>query len=286
MNRLHALAALMTLALTASACGSGGQTAPSAPAAATAAAEAAGAAQQKAAKVVIGTSTTYPKVFYIDEKGNLTGFDVELVKEIDKRLPDYEFELQAMDFTNLLLSLETRKIDVIAAQMLRTKEREQKYLFNKEPYTYRQTKIIVSKDNNSPIKTLDDLKGKKVLTNATSAQAVLLENYNKAHDNALSIVYQSGAADDAVSQLASGRVDATLAADFTLSLIDPQGKLKSVGGALDSSEVLYVFRKDDPAEQKLADAFDKALQAIRSDGTLTRLSERWLGADYTKSPAP
>ncbi|BBI32741.1 transporter substrate-binding domain-containing protein [Cohnella abietis] len=236
----------------------------------------------KVKKVIVGTSTTYPKVFFVDEKGNLTGFDVELVKEIDKRLPEYEFELQAMDFTNLLLSLETKKIDFIAAEMVRNAEREQKYLFNKEPYAFRKTKIIVSKENTGSFQTLDDLKGKKVLTNATSAQATLLENYNKSHDNAITIVYQSGAINDTVSQIASGRVDATLGADFTLPLIDPEGKLKTTGDPIESSDVRFVFRKDDAEEQKLADAIDKALQEIKAEGTLSKLSIEWLGADFTK----
>src|SRR5690348_2218330 len=43
-------------------------------------------------KIIVGTGTKFPKVCFIDENGKLTGFDVELVKEIDKRLPDYEFE--------------------------------------------------------------------------------------------------------------------------------------------------------------------------------------------------
>lgn len=65
----------------------------------------------------MGTGTGFPKVCYIDENGKLTGFDVELIKEIDNRLPEYEFELQTMDFSNLLLSLETKKIDLVAHVM-------------------------------------------------------------------------------------------------------------------------------------------------------------------------
>jgi L-cystine transport system substrate-binding protein len=62
-------------------------------------------------KIVVGTGSQFPKVAFLDDSGKLTGFDVELVREIDKRLPEYEFELQVLDFTNILLSLETKKID-------------------------------------------------------------------------------------------------------------------------------------------------------------------------------
>ncbi|WP_219838514.1 transporter substrate-binding domain-containing protein [Paenibacillus sp. R14(2021)] len=233
-------------------------------------------------KIIVGTGTQFPKVCFLDENGKLTGFDVELVKEIDKRLPGYEFEFQTLDFSNLLLSLETKKIDFVAHEMEQNPDRAKKYLFNKEAYAHWKTKIIAPKGSGAAFKTLDDLKGKKVLTTATSAEATLLENYNKSHDNAISIVYTNGAANDTVNQLTTGRVAATLGADFTLSLIDPQGKLESVGDALEEADVQFVFRKDDPDEQQLADAVDGALKAIKSDGTLSKLSIQWLGADYTQ----
>ncbi|MEO3946244.1 transporter substrate-binding domain-containing protein [Gorillibacterium sp. CAU 1737] len=232
-------------------------------------------------KIIVGTGTGFPKVAFLDESGKLTGYDVELVREIDKRLPEYEFELQTMDFSNLLLSLETKKIDFVAHEMEKNPEREQKYLFNKEPYAHWRNKIVVAKDNNA-IQSLDDLAGKKVLTSATSAQAQILENYNKEHDKKIEIVYQSGTANDVVTQITSGRVDATLAADFTLSLIDPQSKLKTTGDSLSEADILFVFRKGDADSQKLADAIDGAIKAIKEDGTLSRLSKEWLGDDFTQ----
>ncbi|MET3846278.1 L-cystine transport system substrate-binding protein [Paenibacillus sp. OAE614] len=241
---------------------------------------AANAAGGAVKKIVVGTGTAFPKICFIDENGKLTGFDVELVREIDKRLPDYEFDIQTQEFSNLLLSLETRKIDFVAHEMEKNPERTEKYLFNKEPYAHWRNKIIVAKDNDS-IHSLDDLKGKKVLTGATSAEAQILENYNKEHDNAIQIVYQNGAANDTVNQITTGRVDATIGADFSLPLIDPQGKLKVTGDDLSEHDILFVFRKDDPEEQKLADAVDGAIKELKQDGTLGKLSKEWLGSDFT-----
>ncbi|WP_317972251.1 transporter substrate-binding domain-containing protein [Paenibacillus sp. CCS19] len=245
-----------------------------------AAADTTAASSGKVTKIVVGTGTGFPQVCFLDENGKLTGFDVELVREVDKRLPEYEFDLQTMEFSNLLLSLETKKIDFVAHEMEKNPEREQKYLFNSEPYAHWRNKIVVAKDNNS-IQTLDDLAGKKVLTGATSAEAQILENYNKDHDKKIDIVYQSGTTNDTVAQITSGRVDATLAADFTLSLIDPQTKLKTVGDGLSEADILFVFRKDDPDSKKLSDAIDGALKDIKADGTLGKLSEQWLGGDFT-----
>ncbi|UNK19487.1 transporter substrate-binding domain-containing protein [Paenibacillus sp. N3/727] len=238
------------------------------------------AAEGNVKKIVVGTGTAFPKICFIDENGKLTGFDVELVREIDQRLPEYEFDLQTQEFSNLLLSLETKKIDFVAHEMEKNPERTEKYLFNKEPYAYWKNKIIVGKDNNT-IQSLDDLKGKKVLTGATSAAAQILENYNKENNNAINIVYQNGAANDTVSQITTGRVDATIGSDFALPLIDPQGKLKTTGDLLTKADILFVYRKGDPEGQKLADAIDGAIKELKQDGTLAKLSKEWLGADFT-----
>lgn len=240
----------------------------------------ASAASGEVKKIIVGTGTGFPKVCFIDENGKLTGFDVELVREIDNRLAAYEFEFQTQEFSNLLLSLETKKIDFVAHEMEKNPERSEKYLFNKEPYAHWRNKIIVAKDNDT-IHSLDDLKGKKVLTSATSAQAQILENYNKENNNVIEIVYQNGAANDTVSQVTSGRVDATLGADFSLSLIDPQGKLKTTGEELSQADILFVFRKDDPEGQKLSDAIDGVIKELKADGTLGKLSKEWLGEDFT-----
>lgn len=282
MKKIRLLFAALVLVIVTAGCGSttsnNGSSGQNAESAANATSGGSGSAGAK--KIIVGTGTAFQKVCYIDENGKLTGFDVELVREIDKRLPDYEFEFQTMEFSNLLLSLETNKIDFVAHEMEKNPEREQKYLFNKEPYAFWKNKTIVAKDNNS-IQTLDDLAGKKVLTSATSAAAQILENYNKQHEQKIDIVYQNGGANDTVTQITSGRVDATIGADFTLSLIDPQSKLKTVGDSLSAADILFVFRKNDPDAQKLADDIDAALKEIKADGTLGKLSKQWLGDDFT-----
>ncbi|OBZ16143.1 L-cystine-binding protein TcyJ [Bacillus sp. FJAT-27264] len=236
----------------------------------------------KVKKVIVGTTSSFPQVLFYDKDGKLTGYDIELVREIDKRLPEYEFEFNVLDsLPSLLLSLDTKKIDMIAQEIEKTPEREEKYLFNKVPYAYWQNKIVVAKDNNDPIKSLDDIKGKKFLTYPSSAAEQILLKYNKDHSDAIKLVYANGAANDTAEQIASGRVYGTLTADFSLSLIDPQGKLKAVGEPLSKAEILFLFRKNDPEKQALADAIDKALLEIRGDGTLSALSKQWLGQDFT-----
>ncbi|MCQ4086191.1 transporter substrate-binding domain-containing protein [Saccharibacillus sp. JS10] len=272
-NKNRLIASALGLMILVSGCGANGE--PTAQAS-----DSTSGSNGKVTKILIGTGTGFPQVCFIDENGKLTGFDVELLRQIDERLPQYEFEFKTMDFGNLLLSLETNKIDLVAHVMEKNPEREQKYAFSSEPYAYWSNRIVVAKDNDS-IQTLDDLQGKKVLTSATSAQAQLLENYNNEHDKKIDIVYQSGQANDTASQVTSGRVEATLAADFVLPIIDPQKQLKQTGKALTSGEILYVLRKDDADEKALSDAIDGVVKELKEDGTISKLSVEWLGSDVT-----
>ncbi|ANE46389.1 L-cystine-binding protein TcyJ [Paenibacillus swuensis] len=237
---------------------------------------------ETAKKIIVGTANDFEQVAFLDDKGNLTGFDVELIREIDKRLEAYEFEFQTLEFSNILLSLETKKVDIAAHLFEKNPEREQKFDFNQEPYAYWRNKIIVASDNADPIKSLDDLQGKKVLIGPTSAQAQLLENYNKENEKDIDIVYQQNDANDEVLQITSGRAYATLGADFLLPIKDPQGKLKTVGEPLNEGNIQYVFRKDDPESKKLAEAIDTTIKELKADGTLKKISEEWLGQDFSK----
>lgn len=286
MKKFTVLSSLVLTAAFAAGCASQTKTTsttPSAAAAATGAATAAPAAQVTAApnvvkKIVVGTGTQFPNICFIDDKGNLTGYDVELVKEIDKRLPEYEFELKTMEFKNLLLSLETNKIDFIAHQMEVNEERKQKFLFNDEAYNIFPNKIIVHKDNNA-VKSIDDLKGKKLLVTATSNAAVLAEKYNKEHNIGINIVY-TGAGEDAKSLIKQGRADASISTQFAIDFVNKSvdAQLKTVGEPLSNSKVYFILRKD---QEELKKKIDEAVKAIKADGTLGKLSTQWLGADYT-----
>jgi L-cystine transport system substrate-binding protein len=86
-------------------------------------------------KVVIGTGNSYEPYCYLDDKGNLAGYEYEVLKAVDELLPEYEFEFKTSDFANVLISLDAGKIDIGAHQYEWNKERDEKYLFGKEPYT-------------------------------------------------------------------------------------------------------------------------------------------------------
>ena len=59
--------------------------------------------------------------------------------------------------------------------------------------------------------------------------------------------------------------------------------MKSVGGVVSSVPTYFILRKDAEAQQ-LADKIDATVKEMKADGTLKKLSEQFLGADYTAAP--
>lgn len=235
--------------------------------------------ESKVQKIIVGTGTQFPNVCFIDKDGKLTGYDVELVRKIDEKLPEYEFEFKTMEFSNLLLSLETKKIDFIAHQMEVNAERQEKFLFNKEPYNIFPLHVTVHKDNND-IQSIKDLKGKKVIVGATSNSAVFLEKYNKENNAGIEIVYAGNGPDSTINQIKTGRADATIttpfSVDFNNDAVDAQQKV--VGEPLLNSKVYFLLRKDETPLQK---RIDEAIVELKQEGVVSELSKKWLGADYT-----
>ncbi|MBV7504907.1 transporter substrate-binding domain-containing protein [Bacillus sp. sid0103] len=235
--------------------------------------------ESKVQKIIVGTGTQFPNVCFIDKDGKLTGYDVELVRKIDEKLPEYEFEFKTMEFSNLLLSLETNKIDFIAHQMEVNEERQKKFLFNEEPYNVFPLHVTINKNNND-IHSIKDLKGKKAIVSATSNSAVFLEKYNKENNAGIDIVYAGNGPDSTINQIKTGRADATIttpfSVDFNNDAVDAQQKV--VGEPLLNSKVFFLLRKDEPPLQK---RIDEAIVELKKEGVVSELSKKWLGADYT-----
>ena len=86
--------------------------------------------------VKIGVPGDFDKISYLDENGELVGFEIDLFKAIDEELPQYDFEYEPSTFDNILIELDTGKIDMIVNECGYNDERAQKYDFS-NPYSYK-----------------------------------------------------------------------------------------------------------------------------------------------------
>ena len=162
-----------------------------------------------AKEVIVATGATNKPGQYIDEAGELTGYDIEVANEVDKRLPDYQFNWAKTEFPGLFLGLDSGRYNMIVNSISKTKEREEKYLFSTEPY-FKDRQVIVATENNNEINTIEDLEGKHVIASTGGSIAqLLLEELNKTIDFKLSHVDIPGQEPAMMKEVNNGRYDAT-----------------------------------------------------------------------------
>lgn len=228
--------------------------------------------------VVIGTEGVYAPFTFVDEKGNLTGYDVEVVKEIAKRV-DLEVRFLPTPWDSMFLGLETKKFGSIANQISKTPEREKKYIFS-DSYLISGAQIIVRGDRDG-IRHLEDLAGLKVGIGVGSNYSKILEDFNAKKQ--IDIKYYDGNLTTVLQDIVAGRIDATLNERLTVGYnVKKLGlNVKLVGEPIALVPSHFVFRKDKDGEF-LKSQFDRGLAELKKDGTLIRLSQEWFGADFTQ----
>jgi polar amino acid transport system substrate-binding protein len=118
---------------------------------------------KKSGKLVLGTSADYPPYEFhqsVNGKDEIVGFDVEIAKQIAKDL-GVKLEIKDMQFDGLLAALDEGNVDMVVAGMTPTPERKKNVDFSDVYYTAVQT-IVVRAADKDKIKTVNDLKGKKI----------------------------------------------------------------------------------------------------------------------------
>ncbi len=224
------------------------------------------------------TGLSFPGAFKKD--GKLTGFDGGGTEAIAKDL-NYKIEWVTSDFSGLMGQLEGGKLDTVANVVAITPARQAKYNFS-IPYSYYGSQIVTNKSN-ADINTLDDLRGKTIAGVLGSNHLV---NLKKAFgDNGVTIrTYESrdGAMNDAINNRVQGYVNS---GPILLAEINQKGlPLKFVGQPLVIESVGFPFHKDEKGD-KLRAAFDKEVDAMRKDGRLKAISEKYFGEDITAQPS-
>ena len=114
---------------------------------------------EKRGSIKVATAgTLYPQTYH-DDKNNLTGYDVEILKEVGKRLK-LKIDFTEMGVDGMLTAVNSGQVD-IANYSLEDDNKNVKKFLRSEPYKYSFTSMVVRESDNSGISSWKDLKGKK-----------------------------------------------------------------------------------------------------------------------------
>ncbi|WP_428486492.1 transporter substrate-binding domain-containing protein [Rhodopila sp.] len=233
---------------------------------------------KKHGTLMVGTEAAYvPYEFFKD--GAIVGYDPDIA---DLMVPKIGVKAKFIDtqWSGIIPALYAGKFDCIISAMTITKERAEKVLFSM-PYADASNMILL-RANETNIKTADDLSGKIVGVQLGSAAAGII----KVFEAKLKAAGKPGYADvkqyehypEAYQDLLNKRIDAVVNSRSTMLVVmrDAPNKFKMIGGVSDITAYFgMAFRKEDVA---LRDFVNTQLAAMKQDGTLAKLQEKWFGA--------
>ncbi len=224
------------------------------------------------AKVLkMATSGDYAPFEYIDTaKGEeIIGLDIDIAKAITERL-GYELKIQDMDFGGLISALQSGQADFVMAAMSATDERRKSVDFSETYYTSKH--VIVSKKD-SGIKSVEDLKGKKVGAQLGSIQ----EEKTKELAETTDFTYESrNRIPELIQEILAGRLDAAIIEDTVAKGYLEETK-DIAGITIEDADGGYAIAF--PKGSELTEEFNAELKKMIETGEIDQIIKKWFDAE-------
>ncbi len=243
-------------------------------------------------ELVVSSDANYAPQSFLNEKGELVGFDIDVSKELAKRI-GVEVRFVTPDWDLIVAGKWGGRWDLSIGSMTITGERAKVVDFS-IPYYYTPAQFAVHKDNTT-IKSLDDFSGKIVgFGSGTTYQAYLDPKETLTLGGGEKVTYQVKGVKirpystdmEAVQDLALGdglRLDGVLTSGY---VVDQAAKkkipIKAIGLPVFYEPLAAASDKGRPGSAQFIAKVSEIFGAMHKDGTLTKLSMKWYGMDITK----
>ncbi len=226
-------------------------------------------AQDKVLRV--GTDATFPPMEFV-ENGKRTGFDVELVEALAKSMGK-QVEWVDIDFKGLIPGLMSKRFDMAVSAIYITDERKKVVDFANSYYA--GGLVVMTKDNNSSIKKLADLDGKKVSVQVgTKSVGYLQEHYPKVQR------VEVEKNQEMFNLVDIGRADAAVTGKpAAFQYVRTRPGLRVLEEQLTTEEYGMALRKDTP---ELTKSVNAALAKLKADGSYAAIVKKWFSNSAAK----
>jgi len=235
----------------------------------------------------VSSDPNYKPQSFLNEKGEMDGFDIDVSKEIAKRL-GVKVEFVTPDWDVIVSGNWGGRWDVSIGSMTITPDRKQALYFS-PPYYYTPAQFAAHKD--SKLTSVDDFTGKTVCAGSgTTYESYLNGQLTLEGETILKQVsgvkkvqtFQTDA--ECIQAIQAGRteIDGVLTALPTVEdAIKNGAPIKKIGGPVYYEDLAAAFDKKVPNSQGFVDAVTKIVNDMHKDGTLIQISNKWYGVDLT-----
>ncbi|WP_296822287.1 transporter substrate-binding domain-containing protein [uncultured Megasphaera sp.] len=243
-------------------------------------------------KVVNVAYTNYYVPYdFVNDKGEADGFEVAVMKEVAKKLPQYEWKFTPTSDDDLLIGVESGKYTIGTKGIWKTAAREKKYLFTDNYIGASVIGLVIRKDEADKVKDMDSFaqySGKLVPIAPQDARYMVIDTYNKEHPDKPIDLKSSEAFQiaDAYSWVMEGRYDAYLEVELSYknNIVKDDAPYHQF-----NDQLTYIRYKGIPTyplinkkETKLKDEVDKAIKELRDEGKIAELEQKYFGESLSQ----
>ena len=218
-------------------------------------------------KLTMATNAEFPPYEYYEGE-KVVGIDAEVAEKIAEKL-GLELEIADVSFDSIIPGVQSGKYDMGMAGMTVKDERKRSVNFS-DSYATGIQSVIVKED--SPIKSIDDLDGKKIgVQTATTGDIYASDDYGE--DNVKR--FENGAA--AVAALTANKVDCVIIDNEPAkAYVEANKGLKILDTEYAVEDYAICFSKDSEELQKKV---NDALNELKKDGSIQKIVDKYINAD-------
>ena len=171
--------------------------------------------------IIIGLDVNFPPMGFLDESGEIIGFDIDLAREVFTSL-GYEVKFQPINWDSKEMELANGSIDAIWNGLSWSKERSENMTLTK---SYMKNRQVVIVNSNSDIYSISDLKEKTVSVQKSSTGATSLRKNEIS--SSLSNIFEVESMVNALNEVNLGLADATVVDEIVARYYLEETNLKS-----------------------------------------------------------
>lgn len=238
---------------------------------------------------VYAATSANPKPFtYVDDNNELTGHNIELLKAVFDKLPQYELIFETTDFTSIFAGLDSDRYQIGANNFTANDERKEKYLFSDAMFENCYVAVVASESTLKNIEDLSALTGKTYIGNAGINVTTAVEKYNENNpDNQIEMYYTEAEMIVQLQEVESGKYDFLLMDkpmfNYYIKEYDLDVKCLELSGDV-SAEIMtqpYSYFLISKGNEQLLKDINKALAEVIEEGVSKKINEKYFDSDYT-----
>lgn len=233
--------------------------------------------QSSAKKDIIFATDGATAPFVYEKDGKLTGFDVEVAREVFKGSDKYKVDFKRIAWTSIFTGLDAGKYQMSGNNLSYSKQRAAKYLYS---YPTATTPSVLTVAKNSDITSFDNIGGHVTQVVQGTSGATQIEEYNKEHkENPVKMKYSSADITQTLRSLNEGKIDFKIFDAPTVdTIIKTQGltNLKTI--ELSSKEKPYIYFIFADGQKDLQKFVNKRIKELQANGKLAEISQEFLGS--------